>query len=111
MSIFIDPNFRQIKAVNALGVNSIELHTGRYANAKNYSELQKSLNEIKQAAIYAKSLGLNVFAGHGLGYNNVSSIAKIKQIEELNIGHSIISKAVFVGLGKAVKEMKRLIER
>ncbi len=111
VSIFIDPSCNQIKAVNNLGVSNIELHTGKYANAKNNSELCRALNEIKKAAIYAKSLKLNVFAGHGLDYNNVLPIARIKQIEELNIGHSIVSRAVFIGLGKAVKELKMLITK
>ena len=88
----------------------IELHTGRFANALNKSQENKLLKQIEIAAIFAKSKGLSVFAGHGLNYINVTKIARIASIEELNIGHSIISRAVFVGLGRAVKEIKDLIK-
>ncbi|MDD5731269.1 MAG: pyridoxine 5'-phosphate synthase [Candidatus Omnitrophica bacterium] len=108
-SLFIDPDKGQISASRETGVMMIELHTGRYANAKNKEEEDKHFKEMKAAAQFARSLGLNVFAGHGLNYNNASRIAGIGEIEELNIGHSIIARAVFVGLGRAVKEMKELI--
>jgi pyridoxine 5-phosphate synthase len=111
VSLFIDPNKKQIRAARDIGIKRIELHTGRYAQAKNKKEQEKSLQEIKQAAIYAKAQGFTVFAGHGLDYANVSRIAQISQIEELNIGYSIICRAVFVGLGKAVREMRALIKR
>lgn len=109
VSIFIDPSLNQIKAARGVGVHNIELHTGRYSNAKNKREAKLCLNELKKAVLYAKSLGMHVFAGHGLDYNNVTGVAGIKGIEELNIGHSIVARAVFVGLGKAVEEMKGLI--
>ena len=110
VSLFIDPDKRQIDAAKKIGVKLIELHTGRYAEAKGDKEEAKFLNEIKTAASYARSKGLRVFAGHGLDYSNVTKIAAIKNIEELNIGYSIICRAVIVGLEHAVKEMKALIE-
>ena len=87
----------------------IELHTGRFADAKNKIAQDKYLKQIKKAAKYASMLELSVNAGHGLDYSNVSKIAKIKEIEELNIGYSIICRAIFTGLDKAVKQMKALI--
>lgn len=105
VSLFIDPEQSQIQAAAETGVKSIELHTGEYANAKSAKQAQSELENLARNAKFAKSAGLNVFAGHGLNYQNVKEIVKIKEIEELNIGHSIISRAVFVGLENAVKEM------
>ena len=87
----------------------IELHTGRFADAKNKTAQDKYFKQIKETAKYASRLELIVNAGHGLDYSNVSKIAKIKEIEELNIGYSIICRAIFTGLDKAVKQMKALI--
>lgn len=109
VSLFIDPDRRQIEASKKVNVPFIEIHTGTYADARNTRKRKIELNKIKEAVRYAKCLGLKVNAGHGLDYTNVKSIAKIQNIEELNIGFSIISRAVFVGLDKAVSEMKRLI--
>jgi pyridoxine 5-phosphate synthase len=92
-----------------MGVDIIEIHTGRYSLAKTRKEIEREYKNIKHAAEYAFSLGLVVNAGHGLNYTNVKRIASINGINELNIGHSIISRAVFTGLYKAVKEMKALI--
>jgi pyridoxine 5-phosphate synthase len=110
VSLFIDPEKKQIDAAKKSGVKMIELHTGRYCSARNKKEQNRYFEELKAATDYAKSKGLHVFAGHGLDYYNVSRIAKIKGIEELNIGYSIVCRAVLVGLYKAVKEMKQLIE-
>ena len=110
VSLFIDPYKRQIEAACATGAKMIELHTGAYSNAENKIKEIKYLRELKKAVEFGKSRGLSVFAGHGLNYCNVSKIANIKGIEELNIGHAIISRAVFVGLGQAVREMKDLIK-
>jgi pyridoxine 5-phosphate synthase len=110
VSLFIDPEKKQIDAANKSGVKMIELHTGRYCSAKNNKEQNRYLRELKIAVDYAKSKGMHVFAGHGLDYYNVSRIAQIKGIEELNIGYSIVCRAVLVGLYKAVKEMKQLIK-
>lgn len=109
VSLFIDPDIRQIEAAKDVGAPFIEIHTGTYAEAKNAIKRQKELKKIKESARYASCIGLRVNAGHGLDYKNVKPIANIPQIEELNIGFSIISRAVFVGIGEAVKEMKSLI--
>ena len=109
VSLFIDPLKSQIRSAKEAGARMIELHTGSYANAANKTQENKYLKELKSAVNFANSLDLIVFAGHGLNYNNVSNVAQIQGIEELNIGHSIISRALFTGLGKAVREMKELI--
>ena len=109
VSLFIDPDKKQIDAAKITRALMIELHTGRFADAKNKIAQDKYLKQIKKAAKYASMLELSVNAGHGLDYSNVSKIAKIKEIEELNIGYSIICRAIFTGLDKAVKQMKALI--
>ncbi len=110
VSLFIDPDKKQIDASCKSGVRMIELHTGRYADARNAREQDKYFKEIVDAAAYGKTRGLRVFAGHGLNYYNVSRIAKIKAIEELNIGYSIVCRAALAGLERAVREMKILIK-
>ncbi len=108
VSAFIDPENEQISSSGEIGFDFIELHTGKYANLKGqeqYVELQK----IIESTYYAIDLGLVVNAGHGLNYQNVHKIASINNINELNIGHSIIARALAVGLEKAVREMKTLI--
>jgi pyridoxine 5-phosphate synthase len=109
VSLFIDPDKKQIDAAIKTGVKRVELHTGKYANAVNKIQRNKYLREIKNAAVYARKEGLSVAAGHGLDYRNAGRIAAIKQIEELNIGYSIICRSVIVGIKQAVKEMKALI--
>ena len=109
VSIFIDPDTKQIEAAGDIGATIIEIHTGRYANASSLKEEETEKEEILNAVMFAKGIGLSVSAGHGLNYRNVRDIAGIKEIEELNIGHSIISRAVLVGLEKAVREMKMLM--
>lgn len=109
VSLFIDPDKRQIAASREAGARMIELHTGEYANAKNKAEARRELSLLKMAAAFAKKIGLRVFAGHGLNYENTKPLTKIKEIEEFNIGHSIIARAVFVGLRRAVKDMKALL--
>lgn len=109
VSIFIDPDTRQIEAAKETGANIIEIHTGMYANASTRHDMEKELEKIVNSTLFAKDIGLKVSAGHGLNYKNVTAIAAIKEIEELNIGHSIISRALFVGLEEAVREMKKLI--
>ena len=110
VSLFIDPEKKQIDAAVKTGSKMIELHTGRYADARTKKEEDKYFTQIVKASSYAKKKGLKVFGGHGLNYYNVSRIAGIKDIEELNIGYSIICRAVLVGLSKAVSEMKGLIQ-
>ncbi|MDO4223549.1 MAG: pyridoxine 5'-phosphate synthase [Acinetobacter sp.] len=109
VSLFIDADFAQIDAAVACAAPVIEIHTGAYANATG-DEQAKELQRIIQGAEYAHSKGLIVNAGHGLHLENVQAIARIPQIHELNIGHSIIADAVFVGLDNAVKRMKQAIE-
>lgn len=110
VSLFIDPIESQIKATKEIGVKNIEIHTGQYANARSAIQTSEELNTLTSAAKLAHGLGLNVFAGHGLNYINTKKITQIKEIEELNIGHAIIARAVFVGLERAVKEMLELIK-
>ena len=109
VSLFVDPDPHQIKAAHKLKAHAIELHTGRYANAPDSGTGQDEFNALAQAARLAHRLGLRVNAGHGLNYHNVTRMKEIPEIEEYNIGHSIISRAVFVGLERAVREMKALI--
>lgn len=109
VSLFIDPDKKQVEASAASGAKMIEFHTGRYAEDFNHGRnYKKELNVLKKMTEFAISKGIVVAAGHGLTYQNVKHVAKIKGIEELNIGHSIISRSVFVGLGQAVREMKKL---
>lgn len=103
-SLFIDPDPVQIKASHRVGALAVELHTGRYAEAKGEAQVAE-LEKIINAAKLAKRVGLNVYAGHGLDYWNVGRIAAVPDIEELNIGFSIVARAALVGMGQAVKEM------
>ncbi len=109
VSLFIDAQKSQIDAAKQCGAPVIELHTGHYADAKNEFEQASELERIKEMAMYAHSIGLQVNAGHGLTMENTAPIARLDKIVELNIGHSIISRSVFVGLESAVKEMKKLM--
>ena len=110
VSFFIDPDVHQISAVSKTGAPFIELHTGRYSEAFGTENEEKVFEELKGAAIFAQNFGLKVNAGHGLNYQNVKRMHEIPNLVELNIGHSIISRAVFVGLEQAIKEMKALVE-
>jgi pyridoxine 5-phosphate synthase len=110
VSLFIDPNLQQVKEAEKLGADFVEIHTGRYAEATSPQAELNELSKIKIAVDGALKTGLRVNAGHGLNYRNVQRVAQIPQIEILAIGHSIISRAVFVGLEKAVREMLTLIE-
>ncbi|MEW6007993.1 MAG: pyridoxine 5'-phosphate synthase [bacterium] len=109
VSLFVDPEVDQIKAANKCKADGIEIHTGMYANAKSQDEIEDELERIRISAELSKKLSLSVYAGHGLNYQNVTRIAKISQIEELNIGHSIIAKASLVGIQEAVRSMLKLI--
>ena len=109
-SLFVDPDPDVIRVSADLGVEAIELHTGEYANASS-SERMQQLRRLAKAATLARSLGLAVHAGHGLTYDNVTEVAAISELEELNIGHSIISRSVLVGIERAVSEMVDLIQR
>jgi pyridoxine 5-phosphate synthase len=112
VNLFIDPEEEQVRAAAEVGADAVELHTGRYAEAfaaGNEGEVQEELERLKRAAKLAKELGLRVYAGHGLTYKNVKPIAEIPEIEELNIGHSIVANAVLLGLKEAVEKMIKLI--
>ena len=108
VSLFIDADHAQIDAAVRVGAPVIEIHTGHYATARGAAQ-QAELARIREAARYAHGLGLHVNAGHGLHYHNVQAIAAIPEMRELNIGHAIIARAIFSGLGEAVREMKRLM--
>lgn len=109
VSLFIDPQQVQLDASVEVGAPVVELHTGHYADAANEEDTQAEFRKIDQAVAYGRQLGLKVNAGHGLHYHNVQQIAAIAGISDLNIGHAIIARAVFTGLGEAVAEMLRLI--
>lgn len=110
VSMFIDADENQVKASKYINADYIEMHTGKFSLAFEKGDYNKELEKLKAASSLAQSLGLKVNAGHGLNYENVYLMKEIKGISELNIGHSIISKAVFVGLQKAIKEMLLLIK-
>jgi pyridoxine 5-phosphate synthase len=108
ISLFVDPDLPTLDRAKDLGVPAIELHTGRYSNT--WRQSGQALEELKQAARHAAEMGLFVHAGHGLTYTNVVPVAAIPEIEELNIGHSVVSRAVMVGMRAAVQEMHRLVK-
>ena len=113
LSMFLDPDIEQIKSTHRLGIDTIEFHTGSYANAfltkKNNVELE--LKKIRESTAFAKKLGFNCHAGHGLTFDNVSSIASIKDIVELNIGHFIIGNSIFDGLENSIIKMRNIISK
>ena len=111
VSIFIDPVIDYIKICHKLNIKLIEINTGEYAKSWNNSYAKLEVEKIKKATIYAQKLEIEVLAGHGLTYQNVHPVAAIEGIAELNIGHSIIANATFMGLEKAVKKMKELINQ
>ena len=108
VSLFINPETATLDAAKDLGVPAVELHTGRYAHT--WRQDDRALDELRRAARHAADMGLFVHAGHGLTYQNVTPVAAIAEIEELNIGHSIVSRAVMVGMRAAVEEMARLVK-
>lgn len=104
VSLFIDPDFKQVRSAAKAGAPVVELHTGTYAGARGRHK-RAELERLRRAAILAHRLGIRVNAGHGLDYENTRSVARLPYIEELNIGHSVVSRAVFVGIKQAVREM------
>jgi len=110
VSLFVDPKKDQIRASEEVGADAIEIHTGHYCDAKTPSQEDGELKKILDAVAEASHRNLRIAAGHGLNYVNVGRIAEIEEIEELNIGHSIIARAVLVGLDRAVREMIELIK-
>lgn len=109
VSIFIDPDTQQIESAHEAGARVVELHTGAYADAPTAAQQAVELNRIRHAAMFGVHQGMVVNAGHGLSYHNVKPVAEIPEISELNIGHAIISQALFVGLPQAVRDMKALM--
>lgn len=110
VSLFIDPDRAQVEASKAVGAEIVEIHTGTYANAKDPRARAEALRRIHEACVTARNAKLSVAAGHGLTYRNVREVAALPEIEELNIGHSIVSRAILVGFERAVFEMREAIE-
>jgi pyridoxine 5-phosphate synthase len=109
VSLFIDPELAQVRAAKHTGADAVEIHTGAYCRAFATGHWEKEFGKIRTAATHGRNIGLKVFAGHGLDLRNIVPILSLPEIEEFNIGHSIIARAVFVGLGQAVREMADLI--
>jgi len=111
ISIFVDPDLKQIEVCRKLGVDLIEINTGKYADLKPGEERDKALDEIKKAAEHGHKLGLEIHAGHGLDYKNVLPVAAIPEITEFSIGFCIVARSAIVGIERAVKDMLALIEK
>ncbi len=110
VSLFIDPDLKQINAAKRLGADAVEFHTGDYANQKTSAGVKKELERLRKAVVLATKIGITAHAGHGLDYENVPPLAKIKGLVEFNIGYSIVTRALWTGLEEAVREMKRRIQ-
>jgi len=110
-SLFVDPTDAALEASAALGVDAVELHTGEYANARSGGARETELRRLREAARRGRELGLDIHAGHGLTYENVTPVAAIEEIEELNIGHSVVSRAILTGMEAAVREMAAILRR
>ncbi len=111
VSLFLDPVDEYIRLAHEIEADYIEIHTGEYANARTYPEAEEHLDRIRHVAELARSLDLGVNAGHGLNYTNIKPIAQIPEVEEVSIGHAVISRAVFTGLERAVRDMAELVQR
>jgi pyridoxine 5-phosphate synthase len=111
VSLFIDPNAAQIHQARMLGAHAVEIQTARYAEAKTKAAREEELSVLREAALLARDQGLHVHMGHGLNYNNVQAAAAIEEVEELNIGHSIVARAVLVGMERAVRDMKEAMRQ
>jgi pyridoxine 5-phosphate synthase len=111
VSLFLDPDPRQIEVAHVLHVRAVEIQTARYSEAKTPTDRQRELDALRQAAEFASERGLHVHMGHGLNYQNVQEVAAIRGVAELNIGHSIVSRAMLVGMQQAVRDMKDAIRR
>jgi len=110
VSLFVDPVRKQIDASKEIGADIIEIHTGEYVEARGDFRQKKLIAKIQSVAEHAKSLGLGVNAGHGLDYDNVRAVAQISFIDEISIGHAIITRSLFIGLEQAVREMRELVD-
>jgi pyridoxine 5-phosphate synthase len=111
VALFIDPDHKQVEAAMKLGAAAVEFHTGRFANAWGGPDQHRELDALHAAAVTAVTAGLELHAGHGLNYQNVAAIARLERMQELNIGHSIVSRAIFSGMTLAVREMKETINQ
>ena len=111
VSLFIDPDDRQIETAKRLGARAVEIQTARYSEARGEANVERELELLRHAAFNARQCELRVHMGHGLDYSNVHAITHIAGLEELNIGHSIVSRAVLVGMERAVREMRQLLDR
>jgi pyridoxine 5-phosphate synthase len=111
VSAFIDPIEAQVELAGKLGFDAVELHTGEYANVTDETALTEQLHRLEQAGQWVRDRGMRLHAGHGLNYRNVVPVARIELMAELNIGHAIVSRAIFVGLRQAVREMKDLMDQ
>ena len=109
-SLFVDPDINQLEACKEVKADSIEINTGNYSELLTPKDLEIELSRIQKASKYASDMGLRVFAGHGLNYDNVKAIAAIPEVEELNIGHFLVAQSVYVGMENAVKRMIKIIE-
>ena len=109
VSLFVDADASQVKAAREVGADMIEIHTGHFSDAEGSSKRAEELKRVNAAAIEGKALGLGVNAGHGLHYHNVRDVAVIPEIDELSIGHSVMARALFVGLDRAIRDMLDLI--
>jgi pyridoxine 5-phosphate synthase len=111
VSAFIDPIEKQIELASKLGFDAVELHTGEYANAKDEMARAEQLHRLEQGGQWVRERGMRLHAGHGLNYRNVAPVARIQLMAELNIGHAIVSRAMFVGMRQSVREMKTVLEQ
>lgn len=114
VSVFIEPDTEQVKAAKKVGADFVEFNTGKYATACDLGSIQevdREISALEDMTVLARKYGLRIFAGHGLNYRNIAAIAAIDGIEELNVGHSIVGRSVFVGMERAVKEMLELINK
>ncbi len=111
VSLFIDPDARQIETARLLGVKAVEIQTARYAEARTAADQERELSALREAATFVAERGLHLHFGHGLNYHNVQAVARLPGAAELNIGHSIVARAVLVGMERAVREMKEAIQR
>jgi pyridoxine 5-phosphate synthase len=111
VSLFLDPDPHQIEIAKALGVKAVEIQTARYSEARTVADVQRELKLLHEACDFARQHGLHVHLGHGLNYTNVQAVIRLPGVEELNIGHSIVSRAVLVGMERAVRDMKEAIGR
>jgi pyridoxine 5-phosphate synthase len=110
VSVFVDPHLLQIETAKLLGAKAVEIQTARYSEARTAKQRETELTALTEAAAYARDHGLHVHMGHGLNYTNVQAVTRIPGVEELNIGHSIVSRAVLVGMERAVREMKEAMQ-